>query len=103
MLIYHIALELVVYICIGSLVAWLYHRFGKKSLPGKFWVGAFVGTAGAVLVALLASMRDWFTSLMIWLMVPKINGDLYFRINLLAAFMGAILFVYILRRISHNR
>ncbi len=101
--VYHIVLDLLVYAAIGSLASWFYFFYRRRALLGGFWGGMLIGFIGAVIIALIATFNDWFTTLLVWLMVPKINGDFHFRVNILAASLGAFLFVYILNRINHDR
>ena len=96
-------LDLLVYIIIGCIASWVYYFYKHKALIGGFWGGALIGTIGAIVITLLSTIYDWFTTFIIWLMIPKINGDFYFRVNLITAIIGGLLFVSILNRINHKR
>ncbi len=99
---YHIILDLLVYTILGACAAWYYYYYKGKALPGGFWGGLSIGAVGAVMVTLVSNIYDWFTRSVIWLMIPKISGDFHFRVNIIAALIGAFLFVSILNRINHN-
>ncbi|MCB1322696.1 MAG: hypothetical protein KDK34_20720, partial [Leptospiraceae bacterium] len=61
-----------------------------------------IGTIGAVLLDF--ALSTFFIDVVNWLMKPRIGNDQYVtRINLIAAFIGAALFVYILNHINHDR
>ena len=96
---YHTVLDLLVYATIASFCAWYYYFYRAKPLLGGFWGACAVAGVGAVVAVLFANVSNWFQTLVIWLMIPKINGELYFRINIIAAFLGALLFLHILKRI----
>ena len=100
---YHIFIDLLVYAVIAGSVAWYYYYYLKRSLIGGFWIGMIIGIGGAVIVTYISTIYDWFTTLIIFLMIPKIGGDFYFRVNIIAAIIGAFLFVYILNLINHNK
>ena len=70
---------------------------------GGFSGGLVIGIIGAILITLLATIHDWFTRLVIWLMLPKISPDFHFRVNIITALIGAFIFLEILNRINHNR
>ena len=82
-MIYHIILDLLVYTLIAALASWFYYSYRQRALIGGFWGGLLVGIVGAVIITLLSNISDWFTRLFIWLMVPKIGGDFYFRVNII--------------------
>ncbi len=100
---YHIILGLLVYVGIGVLVSWFYYYYRRKALLGGFLGGIFIGGVGAVIVTWFATIYDWFATAVVWLMIPKINGEFYFRVNIITAVIGAFLFISILNRINHNR
>ncbi len=98
-----LVLDLIVYVIVGGIASWVYYGYKKKALIGGFFGGAFIATVGAIVVTLLSTIYDWFSNLVIWLMIPKINGEFYFRVNLITATLGALLFVSILNRINQKR
>ena len=102
-MIYHIVLDLLVNTLIAAFASWFYYSHKQRALIGGFWAGLMVGVVGAVVITLLAGIYDWFARLFIWLMIPKIGGNFYFRVNIITAVIGAFLFVAILNRINHNR
>jgi len=103
MSILQIILDILVYGCTGMLASWFYYARRRRDLLGGFWGGAIIGTVGAVLITMLTGIEAWFLRLVNWLMKPTIGEHLLFRVNLIAAVVGAFLFVYILNRINHDR
>ena len=99
----YILLDFIIYLLIASCATIYYYSYRKKALVGGIWGGLLIGTIGAVLATLVSTIYDWFTRLVIWLMIPKINGEFYFRVNIIAATIGAFIFVAILNIINHNR
>ena len=98
-----IVLSLFVYILVAGAASSYYYHFDRKALLGGFWGGLLVGIIGAVIITLLCNINDWFVGVVYWLMVPKINGEFYFRVNIISAVIGAFLFVAILNLINHKR
>ena len=97
----NIALDVIVYLTTGVLTSWYFYHFKRKALPGGFWGGVVIGIIGAVMVAWV--FGTWFIELLSWLMNPKkIWGEIFLRVNLIAAILGAIIFVSILNRINHD-
>ena len=93
-----IAKDLAVYVA-----AYYYYHQKNRDLLGGFWGAAIIGTVGAVLIVQLAGINLWFTRFVTWLMQPKWEDNLLFRVNLIAAFIGGFLFVIILSKINHDR
>lgn len=92
-----------VYAAVGAAVAWYFYYFRRRELIGGFWVAMILATVGAVLFTTLASIKSWFANLVYWLMLPKYEETLLAPVNLITALIGAVLFVYILNRINHDR
>jgi hypothetical protein len=99
----NIFFDLLVYFITGLIIAYYYYHFRRKDLLGGFWGGVAIGTLGAVLISVLTSFDSWFIRSVTWLMQPKIGDRFLFRVNLITAVFGAILFIYILNRINHNK
>ena len=96
-----IFIDFAVYLFVGTLASWFYLKRNKKILGG-IWGGLIIGTLGAVSVAFVAAFQGWFNFLIEWLITPKFNGVFLTRVNLLAAILGAFLFIQIWLEI-HNR
>lgn len=96
-------LDLLVYGLVGAASAWFYYHYRRRDLLGGFWGALVIGAVGAVLITWMSNFNNWFINLVYWLMVPKWEDKLLFRVNLIAAVIGAFLFVYILNRINHNK
>jgi len=98
----NVALDLLVYFLTGVVISWYYYSVKGKALPGGFWGGTVIGIIGAVILTWL--FGTWFIELLSWLMNPKqIYEDVYLRVNLIAAILGALLFVATLNRINHDQ
>lgn len=95
--------EFVVYGLSGLAAAYYFFHYRRKDLPGGFWGAAVVAIVGAVLVSMLTGIEYWFTRLVSWLMQPRLDDMLLVRVNIIAAVLGAFLFVYILNRINQDR
>lgn len=95
-------LDSIVFIVIGALASYYYYHRKRRALLGGFWGGAVIGILGAVIITVFSG--TWFINLLTWLMKSKeIAGGVMVRVNLLSAFFGSFLFVYILNRINHDR
>lgn len=95
--------EFVVYGLSGLAAAYYFYHYRRKDLPGGFWGASVVAVVGAVLVSMLTGIEYWFTRLISWLMQPRLDDILLVRVNIIAAVLGAFLFVYILNRINQDR
>ena len=96
--------DFIIYGLIGAAASWFFYSYRRRDLLGGFWGGLVIGTIGGVIVSLVASSFDQlFLRLVSFLMYPKINNKFYFTVNIIAASIGALLFVYILNRINHDR
>lgn len=98
-----ILLDIAVYAAIAAIAAWFYYYYQRRDLLGGFWGALAIALIGAVLVTWISNFNDWFVNLVYWLMRPKFGTDLLVRVNLIAAAIGAFLFVYILNRINQNK
>ena len=95
-------LDIIVCGLTGGLASYYYFQRKKRDLLGGFWGGAVIGMLGAVIITYFSG--TWFIQLLTWLMSPKdLGANIKIRVNLLAAVIGAFLFVYILNRINHDR
>jgi len=96
-------LALVVYAASGFAASYYFFVFKRKDLLGGFWGGAVIGLVGAVIISWVTSQDAWFTRLVYWLMIPKFGDTFQIPVNLIASFLGGVLFVAILNRINHNK
>ena len=103
MQILELILDFIVYVMVGAAASYYYYGIRKKEILGGFWVGVAIGTAGAVIIGVLTGIDAWFIRLINWLMQPKFGDQFFFRVNLIAALIGSLFFVYILNRINHDR
>ena len=95
-------LDILIYALTGLVASWYYFHRKRRDLLGGFYGAAIIGTVGSVIVTYFAS--TWSIVLLNWMMNPKkIYGGVMLRVNLLAAIVGAFVFVYILNRINHDR
>lgn len=91
------------YVLIGSLAAWFFYHYRRRDLLGGFWGGLVIGIVGAILIAWVAGLfNQWFRRFIDWLMSPEF-GSFRISVNMIAALIGAFLFVYILNLINHNK
>ena len=96
-------LDILVYVAVSAGVVYYYYFYRHRDLPGGFWGAVVISLIGAVLLNYVLSIRGWFPELVNWLMVPKITSDIRIGVNLIAACIGAFLFVYILNKINHDK
>ena len=95
-------LDVVVYLATGAVISWYFFKFKRKALAGGYWGGFVIAIVGSVMIAWI--FGTWFIELVSWLMNPKqFWGDITLRVNLIAAILGAYLFVAILNRINHDK
>lgn len=99
----NVIFDFAIYLIAGLIASYYYYGYRNRALLGGFWGGALIGLLGALLVSLLTGLEAWFIRLVTWLMQPKFDDVLLFRVNLIAAIIGAFLFVYVLNRINHDR
>ncbi len=100
---FEVIVDLLVYAAVGAAVAWYFYYYRRRELIGGFWAAMVLAAIGAVVFTTLATINSWFLHLVYWLMVPKYEETLLFRVNLITAVIGAVVFVYILNRINHDR
>ncbi|MCB1174960.1 MAG: hypothetical protein KDK39_15415 [Leptospiraceae bacterium] len=98
-----VLLDILVYLAVGAGAVWVYYHWLRKDLPGGFWGALVIAVIGAVLMNYTLSIRGWFMELINWLMVPKLGNEIRLGVNLIATCIGALLFVYILNHINHDR
>lgn len=96
-------LDLAVYAACGLTAAYYYYYRLNRDLLGGFWGASLIGLVGGVLISMITGFNAWFIRLVSWLMQPKFGDDLIFRVNIIAALIGAFLFLYILNKINHDK
>ncbi|MCB1165749.1 MAG: hypothetical protein KDK37_02150 [Leptospiraceae bacterium] len=88
----------------GLAAAYYYYFRLNRDLLGGFWGATLIGTVGAILIGVITSPEVWFSRVIAWLMKPSWGDDILLtRVNLIAALIGAFLFLYILNRINHDK
>ncbi len=95
-------LDILVYGLTGAAASYYFFNHKRRELLGGFWGGAVIGVVGAVIITWLSG--TWFIDVVTWMMNTKFLAEgVAVRVNLIAAIVGAFVFVYILNRINHNR
>ena len=93
-------LQLAAYIIISLVVAAYYYYIKQKYFFGKFIGGVIVGFIGAIVGALVF---DTFTRLITFRVMPFLVNQNPIKMNFIAVFLGTYIFIYALRKASHDR
>lgn len=92
--------DLIFLISIASIMSWYFYYFRQKEIFGKFLGGTIIAMGGAVLILILQNpIRD----VIMWFMSPKMGTMQLSRVNIIAAFLGSYIALYVLIRINRNK
>lgn len=88
------------YIAVSAAVSWYFYFFRRYELIGGYIGGVIIAFLGSVIFSRL--LDNVFQMVIGWLMNPS-YGSLKIKVNLIATATGAILMIYILIKINHDR
>ncbi len=88
----------VLYVGLGSLVAFIFYNLKKRDLFGGYIGGLVVGVIGALIGGLVLDTLFYDKVVTILEFLSRGAG-----INLIAGFLGAYAALYIMNRLNHNR
>lgn len=94
-------IEFLFYVIIAYLNAWYYFVYKRKALPGKLFGAFVIAFFGAIILSLLSGA--WFISFINWLMTPKFGENFIIRVNLITAFLGSFVVLWIYNYINHDK
>jgi uncharacterized membrane protein YeaQ/YmgE (transglycosylase-associated protein family) len=94
-------LEILSYSLISFVIAWYFYVYKRKALPGRMIGSWIVGFIGAIIVTLFSS--PWFIPLINWFMSPRIGDNFVIRVNLITAFIGAFIFLWLFNYVNHDK
>lgn len=92
-----IVIDLLMYLLVGGLLAWLFYYYMRRELLGGFTGGLIVGVLGAILGAFL--LNKIISAIIYHLQ----NGLLVSNVNIIAALLGSYVSVYIFNKINHDK
>lgn len=93
--------EFLFYFIVAYFNGWYFYKYKKKALPGRFIGSILIAFVGAIIFSLLSGA--WFISFVNWLMTPKFGENFFIRVNLITAFLGAFVFLWIYNYINHDK
>ncbi len=94
-------LEILSYSFISLAIAWYFYVHKRKALPGRLIGAWIVGFIGAIIVTLFSGA--WFIPLINWLMSPRFGDNFVIRVNLITAFIGAFIFLWLFNYVNHDK
>ncbi len=87
-----------IYIGLGALVSWIYYYLKKRDLFGGYIGGLVVGVIGALIGGFILDR------LLLDITIKVLEFLVYETgVNIIAGFIGAIVAVYIMNRLGHNK
>lgn len=92
-----VIIDIILYVLLGAGLSWYYFSWRKRDLLGGFAGGLVVGALGSILGAFV------FQTPMKWIIDALQNGLYLGNVNIIAAFAGGFLAMYIFNRINHDR
>ncbi len=103
----NIIITILIYFAISNLISSLYYNYFRYKTVGGYWICVCVGFLGATIGGFslnwiflkIADLLDYLLIVINWLMK---NADYAILppVNVIAASLGAYLFIYFLRRIT---
>ena len=96
-----ILIDIIFIVTVASVIAWYFYSKEKRYIIGNFIGAAIIAFTGSIIMYSL--FQNIVRDVLMWLMSPKIGTYQLSNVNLIAAFLGAYLAVYIVTQLDYKK